>query len=60
MAYITCCSLRVSYWTGELEPAWYCFSCDLTYIIARGQECSKDCCAFAGDSVSVVQTGSED
>ena len=45
-------SLRVSRWR-----AWYFTSCDLTYIIARGQDRSKDCCAslpFAGDSVSAL------
>ena len=33
-------SLRVSHWR-----AWYFFSRDLTYIIVRGQDHSKDCCA---------------
>ena len=45
-------SLHVSHWR-----AWYFFSRDLTYIIARLQDCSKDCCTslpFAGDSVSAL------
>ena len=45
-------SLRVSHWRD-----WYFFSRDLTCIIARGQDYSKDCCAslpFAGDSVSAL------
>ena len=39
------------------EPAWYFFSRDLTYIIARGQDRSKDCSAslpFAGYNVSAL------
>ena len=45
-------SLRVSHWR-----AWYFFLRDLTYIIAREQDRSKDWCAslpFAGDSVSTL------
>ena len=45
-------SLYVSHWR-----AWYFFSRDLTYIIACGQDRSKDCCASlpsAGDSVSTL------
>ena len=37
-----------------LGRAWYFFSCDLTYILVRGLDHSKDCCSslpFAGDSV---------
>ena len=44
--------LCVSHWR-----AWYFFSCNLTYIIACGQDHSKDGCItlpFAGDSVSVL------
>ena len=42
------------------------FSRDLTYVIARGQDRSKDCCAslpFAGEcfsAQSVIQTGSKE
>ena len=45
-------SLRVSHWR-----AGYVFSCDLTYIIACGQDHSKDCCTslpFTGDGVSAL------